>query len=183
MSTEPELANNGDVTRRFVELLTSHQRDLYAYVNTLLAGDPAAADVVQDANVDLWAHLGEYDFERPFLPWAMRFAFNRVLAHRKSRGRSRLVFSDEFVQALSADCGNDSVRADVRLGALRGCLERLTQSQRQLIDERYLNSGSVKTIATRLGDTAGGVSAQLYRIRKCLAKCIEARMAGEGSPR
>jgi RNA polymerase sigma-70 factor (ECF subfamily) len=58
----------------FVELLTAHQRKLYAYIFVMLLGNSAAADVLQETNLDLWAKMGEYDFERPFLPWAFGFA-------------------------------------------------------------------------------------------------------------
>lgn len=167
-------------TKRFVEMLTAHQRDLYVYVNTLLAGDPSAADVVQDTNVDLWAKLDQFDFDRPFLPWALRFAYHRVLAYRKTRSRSRLVFSDAFVQALSSQYGQSPILADRRLVALRDCLERLTADQRQLIGQRYSSGISVKSIARRLGSTVDAVSAQLYRIRRMLARCIETRLAAEG---
>ncbi|QDV75986.1 sigma-70 family RNA polymerase sigma factor [Botrimarina mediterranea] len=169
-----------DRDRRFVDLLTSHQRDLYAYVYALMAGDSSAPDVVQDANLDLWAHKEECDLERPFLPWALRFAFNRVLAYRKSRGRSRLVFSDEYVQTLSDALTEEPLSADQRLVALGNCLEHLGEDQRQLVRERYSVGSTVKGLAVRFGATPDQVSAKLYRIRKSLADCIERRLAGEG---
>jgi RNA polymerase sigma-70 factor (ECF subfamily) len=167
-------------TKQFVEMLTAHQRDMYAYVNMLMAGDSAAADVVQDTNVDLWAKLDDFDFDRPFLPWALRFAYHRVLAYRKTRSRSRLVFSDAFVEALSHDYLQDPVGVDKRLKALQTCLDRLGEDHRQLIHDRYTAGISVKSIAARMGGTAGAVSAQLYRVRRILAKCVESRVAREG---
>lgn len=166
-----------DRSRHFMEMLTAHQRDLYAYVNMLLAGDSAAADVVQDTNMALWANMELFDFDRPFIPWAMRFAYNQVLAHRKSCGRSRLVFSDEFVEALSHDCMAEPLRSDDRLAALRSCLDKLPQDHRQLVNQRYQGTHSVKTIAAKMGSTPNSVSAQLYRIRKMLADCIERRLS------
>jgi RNA polymerase sigma-70 factor (ECF subfamily) len=163
-----------DRQTRFVELLTSHQRELYSYINTMLVGDSAAADILQDTNLDLWAHVEEFDFNRPFLPWAYTFAYHRVLAFRKSNGRSRLVFSDDIVELISEAYVRDKPNADQRLAALQHCLERLTADHRQLIRDRYSDRTSVKLLAARAGISANQISARLYRIRKILASCIEA---------
>jgi RNA polymerase sigma-70 factor (ECF subfamily) len=179
MGTESPLSDQRDLPGEFVKLLTSHQRDLYAYINTLLVGDIATVDVLQDTNLDLWKRLDEFDYARPFLPWAYGFAYQRVLAYRKTRSRSRLLFSDQMVQLISDSYISDAVGADVRLSALQKCLERLDQQQSQLIRERYLGKASVKVLAARLGSTAGQISARLYRIRRMLARCIEANLASE----
>src|SRR5690606_7072954 len=111
-----------DHTTKFVEMLTSHQRAMYAYICMLLMGDPGAADVLQDTNLDLWARAQEFDFERPFLPWAFGFARQRVLAYRKTRSRSRLVFGEEAINQIEGACAQQAVNADVRLAALQKCL-------------------------------------------------------------
>ncbi|WP_425395164.1 sigma-70 family RNA polymerase sigma factor [Aeoliella sp.] len=170
-----------DRDRRFVDLLTSHQRDLYVYTHTLMAGDSATADVVQDANVDLWAHKDKYDPSRPFLPWALRFAYHRVLAYRKTRSRSRLLLSDEFVSSLADSMERNPLEADGRLAALTRCLENLRDEQRTLLRERYTCGVSVKGLATRMNATADQISSRLYRLRKDLGQCIERRMAAEGA--
>jgi len=170
-----------DSATRFVELLTLHQRDLYTYINTLLLGDYAAADVMQDTNLDLWAHYGEFDFDRPFLPWAYTFAYHRVLAFRKSAGRSRLVFSDDVLKKISQAYKHDETPADARLAALNRCLEKLNDGQRQLIRDRYVDRVPVQTLSDRFGGTANQISARLYLIRRILAKCIEGTFLGEAT--
>lgn len=164
---------------RYVELLTAHQRKLYAYICTLLMGDLAASDVLQDTNVDLWSRAGEYDFGRPFLPWAFAFARQRVLAYRKSRSRSRLVFSDAAMSLLTEECARLASEADVRLSALRKCLQGLDPHQAHLIHERYHANTSVKTLSGRLGESAQNVASQLHRIRKTLARCVALTLAAE----
>jgi RNA polymerase sigma-70 factor (ECF subfamily) len=179
LSNDPGQAEPFDRATQFVKLLTAYQRELYAYINTLLAGQAAAPDVLQDTNLDLWARLDKFDFERPFLPWAYAFAYQRVLAFRKTQRRSRLMFSDEVVQLISDTYVAGAATADERFSALQTCLDRLPSRQRQLIRDRYVAAMSVKALAARLECTANQLSARLYRIRRALAKCVDAVMAKE----
>jgi RNA polymerase sigma-70 factor, ECF subfamily len=172
-------AVQGDRSARFVELLTSHQRDLYVYIDTLLMGDGATPDVLQDTNVALWSRIQDFDFQRPFLPWAYGFAYQRVLAFRKSCSRSRLVFNDEVLELISAGYVGDGESADSRLAALRFCIEKLGSDQTDLLHDRYVEKMSVKSLASRLSRSANQVSVQLFRIRDALGRCIEAKLAGE----
>ncbi|MCA9260386.1 MAG: sigma-70 family RNA polymerase sigma factor [Planctomycetales bacterium] len=164
---------------RFVELLTSHQPKLYAYICTLLVGDSSASDVLQDTNIDLWSRAAEFDFERPFLPWAFAFARQRVMAFRKTQSRSRLLFGDAAMQRIDLQCTQLAAEADVRLAALQRCLQKLPPKQATLVKERYQGRSSVKLIAARLGETAQNIASQLYRIRKALAGCVDASLTAE----
>lgn len=170
---------NADVAARFVELLTAHQRKLHAYISTLMLGDPAAADVLQDTNIDLWSKATQFDFGKPFLPWAFAFARQRVLAFRKSQSRSRLLFSDAAMARIEQECTRLAGEADSRLTALQSCLKKLNDRQKYLIGERYHGKTSVKTLAARLGETAHNVASQLHRIRVALARCVDATLAAE----
>jgi RNA polymerase sigma-70 factor (ECF subfamily) len=172
-SAHPELA------AKFVELLTSHQPKLHAYISTLMLGDPAAADVLQDTNIDLWSRAADFDFERPFLPWAFAFARQRVMAFRKSQSRSRLLFSDAAMARIEEECARLAGEADSRLQALQNCLKKLNERQSYLIGERYHAKTSVKMLAARLGETAHNVASQLHRIRAALARCVDATLTAE----
>jgi RNA polymerase sigma-70 factor, ECF subfamily len=167
---------------RFVDLLTSHQRDLFAYIDTLMASDPAVSDVVQDTNLALWSRLADFDFTRPFLPWAFGFAYQRVLAWRKTRSRSRLVFNEQMLELISEVYLSEGASADARLVALRQCLEKLAADDRLLVQQRYSDKIAVKSLASRFGQTANQVSVRLFRIRDALGKCVEATLARESSP-
>jgi RNA polymerase sigma-70 factor, ECF subfamily len=181
MRLAPEQEQNlkPECATRFVELLTAHQRKLYAYICTLMFGDAAAIDVLQETNLALWSRANEYDFERPFLPWAFGFARNRIADYRRSQSRSRRVFTEDVLNAIDEDCAIMADSADVRLLALRKCLNKLNHHQAQLIRDRYASKMSVKTMAAQLGSTAVNIATQLFRTRKVLAKCIEATLATE----
>jgi RNA polymerase sigma-70 factor (ECF subfamily) len=175
----PEENVQGERTTQFIQLLTSHQPQIYAYISTQLFGDSAAADVLQDTNLHLWAQADRYEFDRPFLPWAFGFARQRVMAYRKTCSRSRLVFCDSTLELLSDHCLQVSDTIDERLAALQKCLKRLSSSQAEMIRERYMAKTPVQTIATRMNDSAQNVSSRLHRIRKILANCVEHVLATE----
>jgi RNA polymerase sigma-70 factor, ECF subfamily len=185
VETDPKLGIEGreidrDCSARFVELLTAHQPKLYGYIATMLLGDPSAADVLQETNHDLWAKKDEYDFERPFLPWAFGFARQKVLAYRRTYSRSRLVFGEEAMRLVDEACMAYAVEADDRLVALGKCLQKLDSQQAALISDRYVARTPVTLMAERLNETVQSISCRLYRIRKVLAKCVDATLAAEG---
>ena len=53
--------------------------------------------------------------------------FNQMRAWRKKQQRDRLVFSDSFLEALSAELDSRADDLDRRLIALEKCLERLPE--------------------------------------------------------
>ena len=179
MTLEPSQDETRERATRFVQQLTIHQRELYTYINTLLVGQAAASDVLQDTNLDLWVRRENYDFQRPFLPWAYAFAYQRVLAFRKKQRRSRLVFNDELIRLISDTYMNSAADADQRVSALQTCLDRLPPRQRQLIRDRYATTMSVNALASSMECSANQISARLYRIRRALAKCVEASLTRE----
>ena len=91
-----------DQNAEFVRLWTQHHRDVERYVYSMIPRSADAAEVVQVVSVKLWEKWGNYDHERPFIPWAIRFAWLEVLKWRQRLAREKLVFSDELLQQLSS---------------------------------------------------------------------------------
>ena len=144
----------------------------------MLLGDPAAADVLQETNLDLWARAEDYDFDRPFLPWAFGFARQKVLVFRRTHCRSRLIFGDEALNRIHETCMKYASDADDRLIALRKCLQKLNPQQAEtFVHGATRRRLQVKLLATRWNDTVQNISSRLHRIRKQLGKCINATLA------
>jgi DNA-directed RNA polymerase specialized sigma24 family protein len=65
--------------------------------------------------------------------------------------------------------------------ALRGCLDKLPDSDRQLVRHCYGDSRvTFKTAAEELGRPVNSVYKALNRIRRALYHCIERQLAVEG---
>jgi len=87
----------------FVQLLTSHQSRLYAYVLSLLGDRTQADDVLQETNSVLWRKANEFELGTNFGAWMLKVAYFQVMAHRRRLTRDRLVFDDDFLQDIAED--------------------------------------------------------------------------------
>lgn len=168
-----------DKTEQFVQQLAENQNRLYGYVYSLVGDHAQAADVVQETNMVLWRKLGEFDPQRPFLPWAFAIARFQVLAHIRDRKRDRLLLDEELAQALSVEAERQAGQLEGIRKALRPCLETLTAGNRELIEKKYFRGLSIQAIADAVERSAGSVKVALLRTRRHLAECIEGRLAAE----
>jgi len=169
-----------DQTETFVRLLMRYERDLYRYVVSLLPRTAECDDVMQETASILWKKFSDYDTERPFLPWAMRFAYFEVLKVRRKKGRSRLIFSDELVTKLADEYPVADPLLESRRKALEECLGKLCDADRNLIAGRYSAGQTVRDLAESEGRPVQKLYYALEKIRKGLMECIERRLRKEG---
>lgn len=162
----------------FVAQLTAHQLALRLYVQSLLPGDPASHDVAQQANATIWKKRTDFEIGTNFKAWIFSIARYEVLTFRKKQARdSRLVFSDEmeniFAEELPAHTDDQEHQHD----ALKSCLTKLREKDRDLILHRYTHRTPLKTYAEETGRSVGGLKVTLHRLRSALQKCITANLA------
>jgi len=161
---------------QFVRTLTGAQFDIFAYICMLLANRDVAKDILQDTNVMLMSHAGEYDAGRAFLPWAKAFAYNQVRTYLKKESRSRMVFDDELVTAVAEETLPESEDSGRELEQLDKCMAKLLPAQRELIQKRYFSGESIEHMAETLKRSAISVYVQIHRIRRILGECIETQL-------
>lgn len=167
---------SGIDAERFVQLLTSHQQTLYAYIRTLLPEADVASDVLQETNLVLWQRAGEFAPGSNFGGWARKVAYYQVLARYRDQGRERMTFDTELVAVLAREQEEQLSRYEERQRALQHCLSRLSEPSRDLIRRRYAPGGSVQVIAQELGRSVGAISQALYRIRQSLVDCLQSSL-------
>jgi len=176
------MTNPSDFPADFVQRLTAAQSALYAFICGLMGGLEQSQDVLQDTNVKLWKRSAEYDASRPFLPWAYSFARWEVMAWRKKQQRSRLVLDDDLVARVAIHFEACLPQAERELAALEGCLARLPERQRTMLEARYGQGETVRAMARRLDQPENALAALLYRVRKGLHDCITATLMQEKLP-
>lgn len=171
--------NDSPQETEFVAQLTAIQLSLRLYVQSLLAGDSAAHDVVQQANVTLWQKRDEFTRGTNFKAWAFSVARYEVLNHRKRQARdSRFVFGEELEQVFANDLIERADDTERRHEALRSCLKKLRQQDRELLLHRYTaTAGTLDDFAQCVGRSVGGLKVSLHRLRNALLGCIEKQLA------
>lgn len=164
----------------FLRIYTRHHRDLYRYALMLVVRQVDADDVMQEASVALWKKFGEYDTQRPFLPWARRIVFLEVLNLRRRETTSPLALADSVIEQLAAeDVRHDEVLA-VQREVLDQCVEKLRPQDRQLLDARYGGETSLVAFAESVGRSVSSMYVTLSRIRKQLLECADRALRSEG---
>lgn len=163
----------------FARLYAANQQALYRYILLLLLDPHDAHDVLQETSVALWRKHREYDPGRPFIAWAKRFAYMEVLQYRKRRKRRPAVFDVDVLEQMSLEAGKIVIDSDRRADALRICLGRVSDRNREVLRLRYEEDLSVDEIGGRVNRSRVAIYRQLTRLRKFLHECIQDRLVGE----
>ncbi|MAP17433.1 MAG: sigma-70 family RNA polymerase sigma factor [Verrucomicrobiota bacterium] len=166
-------------SEEFVRLLTEAQGPVYGYLLTLIPDRSRARDLLQETNITLWKKAATFEEGTNFNAWACKIAYFHVLSFRRKMAREKLVFDDDILDYL-AERNDDRLIQDFtkdRNAALKACMQKLSDKQRKLVEERYKPGASVQRIAADQGRTVGAISQTLYRIRHNLMQCIEKTLA------
>ena len=167
----------------FAEQLREAQSRLFGYIHSLVRDLDDADDLFQQTTLILWNKFDDYDRARSFLSWACGVARLEVCNFLRSRGRQRLYFSDDL-NLLLAEAQDELTydETEERRIALAGCVEKLRQRDRQLLDECYGHEEGVRQVAGRHGRSSHSVHNSLRRIRRSLFECIRRTLDQKSRP-
>jgi RNA polymerase sigma factor (sigma-70 family) len=92
MNTLPDSKPTDARQADYLRLFLSSEREVFRYVATLVPTPAEAEEIVQQTAVLLWEKFDAYDPEKPFTPWACRFALNvaRQWIARRQRWKALL---------------------------------------------------------------------------------------------
>ncbi len=172
-SGQSETVKGHDQTAKFVELIVKYDRELRRYIQALVARRDDADEVMQQTALVLWEKFSEYDDSRDFLPWAKRFAYFEALNFRKLHARSKLIFNDEVMLLIAETLQESNERSNERAKVMVECLSKLSAEDRRLLELRYGNSKTLKSIAQEEQGDPKMFYRRLEKIRQTLLECID----------
>ncbi len=159
-----------------------YNQRIYRIVLTILRNDAESEDVMQEAYVRAYQHLGDFAGEAKFSTWLTKIAVYEALARVRSRTRSS---ESKFVSETSFDPMN-SLKSDGRDPEkqaydheLRVVLERAIDSlpdhYRSVFVLRVIEGLDVSETAAALDLGVEAVKTRLHRGRALLRKELEHR--------
>ncbi len=159
--------------QRFLSLFLRSEREIFRYVAALVPNVTDAEDIVQQTAMALWEKFDAYDPGQPFTPWACRFALNKARQWIERRQRWQGLLDRGLVEELAQRREELQPEFEQRLKHLEGCLERLPEGQRSLLEGYYYERASIETLAQRSGRSQAATYKTLQRIRHALQVCVE----------
>lgn len=164
----------------FLRLFVKHESMVLGFIITLVPSRDDALEILQEASVVAWRKFEEFQPGTSFMNWMCRIAELKARAFRAKRNRERLHFNDELLNKIVDLRMEKNEQLADRRRALASCIEKLRDSDRKLLSERYDNQRQGKTIAETTGRPADSIYKALKRIRLMLFDCVNRTLAQEG---
>jgi RNA polymerase sigma-70 factor (ECF subfamily) len=159
--------------QRFLSLFLRSEREIFRYVAALVPNVADAEDIVQQTALALWEKFDAYDPAQPFTPWACRFALNKARQWIERRQRWQVLLAGGLAEELARR--REALQPDFerRLAHLEGCLGKLPEDQRTLVEGYYYRRTGIESLAGESKRTVDATYKMLQRVRHALQRCVE----------
>jgi len=133
-------------------------------------------DLVQDILLSLHAVRATYDPDRPFLPWLMAIARNRIVdgGRRHLRRAANEVAVDEYPETFDPAQTNTIDEGYGDPQALKQAIAELPKGQRQAIEMLKLRELSLKEAAAETGQSVSALKVAVHRAMRNLRVALHA---------
>jgi RNA polymerase sigma-70 factor (ECF subfamily) len=163
-------------TALFEVLMRRHNERLYRAARAILRDESEAEDVMQQAYVNAYSHLRQFDGRSKFSTWLTRIAVHEALARARRRGRYMTTDGDEqqasqFTATSDATPDPERLAISRELGALlESAIDRLPDGTREVFVLRQLEDMRTDEVAEALGVSDSVVKTRLSRARAALRR-------------
>lgn len=170
-------------TAMFEVLMRRHNERLYRAARAILRDDAEAEDVMQQAYVNAYAHLRQFDGRSAFSTWLTRIAVNEAIGRARRRGRYQRLGDHEpatgLVEVSSMPMPRDPEKQafarEIRV-VLEAAIDRLSDGYREVFVLRDVEGLSTAETADTLGVSESVVKTRLLRARAALRRDLSMRI-------
>jgi RNA polymerase sigma factor (sigma-70 family) len=164
----------------FEILVRENSRMLSVFLRAAGCDDQLIEDVWQETMIVAWEKLDTFDRSRPFGPWLRGIAARLLLANQRVGRRLTLIGDESALEYLSNELhrinqlSGDTL--DEKLEALRDCVARLSDQDRQCIHLRFQQDLKPVAISDQVGVALETIKKRIARAKLRLQDCIEHKL-------
>ena len=162
----------------FEVLMRRHNERVYRLARSIVRDDGEAEDVMQQAYVNAYTHLGQFSRKARFSTWLLRIATNEALARVRRRGRYEpfddqpAVFEDAMMTRPLRDPEQQASSGELRV-MLVSAIDGLPDGSREVFVLRDVEGLSTAETAAVLDVSEDVIKTRLSRARAALRRALE----------
>lgn len=151
--------------RAFQHLYDEYHVRIQAMVRQNNGNDDDAMDIFQEGLVALWTNIqtGRFQVQESARISTYLYALCRNIWISRLRKKRDLSVLDDHTEVADTDQADDQIETYEQTQAIRGLLQQLSDSCRQLLDLFYYRQSSLAVIAEQLGITEKTAKNNKYR--------------------
>jgi RNA polymerase sigma-70 factor (ECF subfamily) len=163
-------------TALFEVLMRRHNERIYRAARAILRDEDEAEDVMQQAYVNAYANLRQFDRRAKFSTWLTRIAVNEALARARRRGRyealdENMLSAQETPMKTQQPADPERQAFTRELGSLvEAAVDTLPDGHREVFVLREIEGLSTTETAECLGVSEDVVKTRLSRARAALRR-------------
>ena len=161
------------------DLANRHKDYAFTVAYKIVGTREDAEEVAQDAFIQAFQALPQFNKESKFTTWFYRIVFNAALMFkRKNRIQTDDIEASQSAQAASADT-SDEIKSAEQKRYIQMALNHLSPDDVTMITLFYLKEQSLEEIAQIVGISADTAKVKLCRARKRLAEEMKRLLGNE----
>lgn len=159
----------------FAALVERHKKSVFAYLRARVLQNSDAEDMTQEVFLRCYQARMRFDSGNLVRPFLLGIARNVLREHARAHARRKEILWTEICLELERVQPQDERTYDDVLVHLPDCLRGLNEAARRAIEMHYRGQTGHVAIARALGRSAGAVKLLLFRARRSLRRCLDAR--------
>lgn len=165
----------GGDRQSYAELVRRYQGRLRSFLSYYCRTREEVEEFVQNAFVQGYTHLRQYQPGLPWFPWLKTIALNALRMEIRRKANQKEAPGEYFrrIQLAQVDADPDGKGAEVRGEALKQCLKKLPKQQAELLIAKYQREIPLSTLSRTQNASVGALKVRLLRLRQALKQCID----------
>lgn len=149
-------------------LIDRYKEGLYRHCFRFMRNEDAAEDIAQQAFIQAYVKLHDFDRIHAFSTWLYKLATNIALG--ELRKRRPLVLDDDVLANLESN--QKGAEQQAIYNELYDAIDRLPENQKQVVKLHYFKGQKYEQIAQAMNTTPGSVKGWIHRAKKQLKEML-----------